>query len=63
MDDEDLKIAETQLSSLLHKCEAVLQSTSLSPSRQSLMTDRVRALQTAPALVADARKRDQRGQA
>lgn len=51
MNDEDLEMADAQLSSLLSKCEAVLAGTSLSPSRQTLMTNRVSALRTALELV------------
>lgn len=59
VDDDELDRAETQLASLLHKCEAVLKGTTLSPSRQTLMTNRVAALRTALALVAAERLRDQ----
>ena len=54
---EDLEVADTQLSSLLSKCEAVLRGTSLSPSRQTLMTNRVSALRTALELVRQAKAR------
>lgn len=57
MDVEELNTAEEQLSSLLHKCESVLQSTTLSPSRLSLMDSRVRALRTALELVREERER------
>lgn len=51
----DLGLAERELRSLLRKCEAVLdRDTPLSPSRQTLMTNRVAALRTALALVAEA---------
>jgi len=51
VDNEDLELADTQLTSLLSKCEAVLRGTSLSPSRRTLMTNRVSALRTALELV------------
>ena len=54
---EDLEVADTQLSSLLSKCEAVLRGTSLSPSRHTLMTNRVSALRTALELVRQAKAR------
>ncbi len=57
VDDNELDQAERQLASLPHKCEAVLQSSTLSPSRQTLMTNRVAALRTALALVAAERLR------
>lgn len=57
MDRNELDLAESQLSSLLHKCEAVLRSSALSPSRQTLMTNRVAALRTALALVAAEKSR------
>ena len=50
-DDAEIDRAETELVSLLHKCEAVLQNNSLSPSRRTLMTNRVAALRTALELV------------
>lgn len=53
--DDDLDVADAQLTSLLGKCEAVLRGTSLSPSRQTLMTNRVSALRTALELVRQAR--------
>lgn len=55
MDIVDLDRAEVELSSLLHKCEAVVRGSTLSPSRQTLMTNRVAALQTALELVAEAK--------
>lgn len=55
--DEDLEVAESQLTSLLGKCEAVLRGTSLSPSRLTLMTNRVSALRTALELVHQAKAR------
>jgi hypothetical protein len=58
VDDDELDRADSELASLLHKCEAVLQGSTLSPSRQTLMTNRVAALRTALALVADERLRD-----
>lgn len=58
LDDDELDRAERQLASLLHKCEAVLQGSTLSPSRQTLMTNRVAALRTALALVDAERLRD-----
>lgn len=57
INDEDLEVADAQLSSLLSKCEAVLAGTSLSPSRQTLMTNRVSALRTALELVHQAKAR------
>lgn len=54
--DEDLEVADTQLTSLLGKCEAVLQGSSLSPSRLTLMTNRVAALRTALELVRQAKE-------
>lgn len=51
INDENLDVADAQLTSLLSKCEAVLRRTSLSPSRQTLMTNRVSALRTALELV------------
>lgn len=51
----ELDQAERELGSLLRKCEAVLQRASLSPSRTTLMTNRIAALRTALALVAEAR--------
>lgn len=55
--DEDLEGAEAQLTSLVSKCEAVLTGTSLSSSRQTLMTNRVSALRTALRLVPQAKAR------
>lgn len=55
--DEDLEGAETQSTSLVSKCEAVLTGTSLSSSRQTLMTNRVSALRTALRLVPQAKAR------
>jgi len=51
MDIEELDRAETELNSLLRKCEAVLQGGTLSVSRTTLMTNRVAALKTAVELV------------
>lgn len=56
--DEDLEVADAQLTSLLSKCEAVLSGTSLSPSRQTLMNNRVSALRTALELVHQAKARE-----
>ena len=54
----DLDLAERELRSLLGKCEAVLdRDTPLSPSRHTLMTNRVAALRTALALVSEAQGR------
>lgn len=55
--EEDLEVADAQLTSLLSKCEAVLSGTSLSPSRQTLMTNTVSALRTALELVHQAKAR------
>ncbi|HBY24225.1 MAG: hypothetical protein WAV45_09660 [Propionibacteriaceae bacterium] len=51
MDSEELDGAETELTSLLRKCEAVLQGSTLSASRTTLMTNRVAALRIAVELV------------
>ena len=51
----DLERAEVELASLLRKCEAVVRGSTLSPSRQTLMTNRVAALQTALELVVEAK--------
>lgn len=51
MDTADLDNAEKEVSSLLGKCEAVLQRSTLSPSRTTLMTNRVGALRTALELI------------
>lgn len=51
MDTADLDNAEKELDSLLHKCESVLQGSTLSPSRTTLMTNRARALRTALELI------------
>lgn len=56
---DELDRAERELESLLRKCEAARQRGTLSPSRQTLMTNRVAALRTALALVADARSADE----
>lgn len=58
MDSSDLDRAERELGSLLSKCEAVIRNSSLSPSRQTLMTNRIAALRTAMQLVADAKARN-----
>lgn len=55
--EKDLEVADAQLTSLLSKCEIVLQGTSLSPSRHTLMTNRVAALRTALELVHEAKVR------
>lgn len=47
----DLQLAEAELLSLLRKCEAVLAGRELSPSRTTLMTNRVAALRKAVDLV------------
>ena len=57
VDAADLELAQVQLSSLLHKCEAALNKGTLNPSRQTLMTNRIAALRTALELVADAQSR------
>ena len=54
MDIADLERAEIELASLLRKCEAVVRGSTLSPSRRTLMSNRVAALHTALELVADA---------
>lgn len=56
VDRADLDLADKELVSLLRKCEAVRIDT-LSPARQTLMTNRVAALRTAIELVTDARSR------
>lgn len=50
VDSEELDGAETELTSLLRKCEAVLQGSTLSASRTTLMTNRVAALRIAVEL-------------
>jgi len=55
MDMVDLERVEVELASLLRKCEAVVRGSSLSPSRRTLMTNRVAALQTALELVTQAK--------
>lgn len=55
MDIADPERAEVELASLLRKCAAVVRDSTLSPSRLTLMTNRVAALQTALQLVADAK--------
>ncbi len=55
MDIADLERAEVELASLLRKCEAVVRGSTLPPSRQTLMTNRVAALQTALELVDEAK--------
>lgn len=57
MDTPDLERAEVELASLLQKCEAVVRGSSLSPSRRTLMPNRVAALQTALELVTQAKSR------
>jgi hypothetical protein len=52
MEIDELDRAARELGSLLAKCEKVLENSSLSPSRHTLMTNRVAALRTAMALVA-----------
>lgn len=51
MDTAELDSAEIELNSLLRKCEAVLQGSTLSQSRTTLMTKRVGALRTALELI------------
>ncbi len=58
MDKQDLELAEVEIASLLRKCEAVVRGSSLSPSRLTLMTNRVAALQTALELVTHAQSHD-----
>lgn len=55
---KDLELAEVEIASLLRKCEAVVRGSSLSPSRLTLMTNRVAALQTALELVTHAQSHD-----
>lgn len=57
MDIADLEHAAVELASLLRKCEAVVRGSKLSSSRQTLMINRVAALQTALELVAEAKSR------
>jgi hypothetical protein len=60
MDDVDIadpEGAEVELGSLLRKCEAVVRGSALSPSRRTLMVNRVAALQTALELVSEAKSR------
>lgn len=57
MDIADLERAEVELASLLRKCETVVRGSKLSPSRRTLMINRVAALQTALELVAEAKSR------
>ena len=59
MDMTELERAEVELGSLLRKCEAVVHRSTLSPSRQTLMTNRVAALRTALELVAKAKSHSQ----
>ncbi len=56
MDAPDLDRAERELVSLLHQCETVLENSSSSASRTTLMTNRVRALRVAVDLVREARE-------
>lgn len=51
MDIATLDTAENELCSLLSKCESVLRGSKLSPSRTTLMTNRVEALRTALELI------------
>lgn len=55
MDIADLERAEVELASLLRKCETVVHGSTPSLSRQTLMINRVAALQTALELVAEAK--------
>lgn len=55
MDIADLERAEVELASLLRKCEAVVRGSALSPSRRTLMINRVAALHTALELVTQAK--------
>lgn len=57
MEAAELQLAEVELLSLLRKCEAVLAGNALSPSRTTLMTNRVAALRTAVELVQRAQAR------
>ena len=61
MPDEirDLAQAEREIGSLLHKCQAALDGSSLSPGRTTLMKNRIAALTTALALITEARSSDQ----
>lgn len=55
MDIADLESAEVELASLLRECEAVVRGSTLSPSQQTLMVNRIAALQIAPRLVTEAK--------
>ncbi len=55
MNIADLELAEVELASLLRKCESVVRGSTLSPSRRTLMVNRVAALQTALELVTSAK--------
>lgn len=55
MDIAELNLAEVELGSLLRKCEAVVRGNALSPARQTLMANRVAALQTALKLATQAK--------
>lgn len=57
MDVTELERAKTELESLLRKCEAVLRGSNLSPSRHTLMINRVAALRIAVELVAAEKSR------
>jgi hypothetical protein len=54
--EADLALAEREIASLLHKCEAALEGSALSPSRQTLMVNRVAALRTALGLIRATRR-------
>jgi hypothetical protein len=56
VDAPDLDRAERELVSLLHQCETVLENSSSSASRTTLMTNRVPALRVAVDLVREARE-------
>lgn len=49
-------MTDSELRSLLSKCEAALNCSSLSPSRQTLMTNRVAALRAVIELVNEVRE-------
>lgn len=55
MDIADLESAEVEMASLLRKCEAVVRGSTLSPSQQTRMVNRIAALQIALRLVTEAK--------
>jgi hypothetical protein len=57
VDIAELDLAEMELGSLLRQCKAVVRGCALSPSRQTLMTNRVAALGTALELGTPAESR------